>query len=76
MYGKAIELLLVNGSADSLTTAELSNWNGKAIKSPRIFMRMMTCYQSNTLIDLQLNNNPFGSFDMSNGKDMITFGVG
>ena len=41
-----------------------------------IFMRMMTCYQSNTLIDLQLNNNPFGSFDMSNGKDMITFGVG
>ena len=35
MYGKAIELLLVNGSADSLTTAELSNWNGKAIKSPR-----------------------------------------
>ena len=32
MYGKAIELFLVNGSADSLTTAELSNWNGKAIK--------------------------------------------
>ena len=25
MYGKAIELFLVNGSADSLTTAELSN---------------------------------------------------
>ena len=25
----------VNGSADSLTTAELSNWNGKAIKIPR-----------------------------------------
>ena len=35
MYGKAIELFLVNGSADSLTTAELSNWNGKAIKIPR-----------------------------------------
>ena len=32
MYGKAIELFLVNGTADSLTTAELSNWNGKAIK--------------------------------------------
>ena len=35
MYGKVIELFLVNGSADSLTTAELSNWNGKAIKIPR-----------------------------------------
>lgn len=35
-YGKAIELFLVNGSADSLITAELSNWNGKAIKIPRI----------------------------------------
>lgn len=34
-YGKAIELFLVNGSADSLVTAELSNWNGKAIKIPR-----------------------------------------
>ena len=34
-YGKAIELFLVNGSADSLITAELSNWNGKAIKIPR-----------------------------------------
>ncbi len=36
MYGKAIELFLVNGTADSLITAELSNWNGKAIKIPRI----------------------------------------
>lgn len=34
-YGKAIELFLVNGTADSLVTAELSNWNGKAIKIPR-----------------------------------------
>ena len=33
-YGKAIELFLVNGTADSLITAELSNWNGKAIKYP------------------------------------------
>lgn len=31
-YGKTIELFLVNGTADSLVTAELSNWNGKAIK--------------------------------------------
>ena len=34
-YGKAIELFLVNGTAESLITAELSNWNGKAIKIPR-----------------------------------------
>lgn len=36
MYGKLIELFLVNGTADSIVTAELSNWNGKAIKIPRI----------------------------------------
>ena len=37
-YGKAIELFLVNGTAESLITAELSNWNGKAIKIPRTEM--------------------------------------
>ena len=36
VYGKSIELFLVNGTADSLVIAELSNWNGKAIKIPRI----------------------------------------
>lgn len=35
-HGKSIELFLVNGTADSLITAELSNWNGRAIKIPRI----------------------------------------
>ena len=35
-YGKIIELFLVNGTADSLVTAELFNWNGKALKIPRI----------------------------------------
>lgn len=35
-YGKKIELFLKNGTADSLVTAELSNWSGKAIKIPRI----------------------------------------
>lgn len=35
-YGKSIELFLANGTADSLITAELSNWNGMAIKIPRI----------------------------------------
>ena len=34
-YGKTIELFLVNGTAESLVTAELSNWNGQAIKIPR-----------------------------------------
>src|SRR5574344_964942 len=36
VHGKCIELFLVNRTADSLITAELSNWNGKAIKIPRI----------------------------------------
>lgn len=36
VFGKSIELFLANGTADSLITAELSNWNGKAIKIPRI----------------------------------------
>lgn len=35
-YGKAIELFLVNGTAESLITAELSNWNEKAIKIPHM----------------------------------------
>ena len=40
-YGKSLELFLVNGTADSLVTAELSNWNGKALKIPRI--EVATC---------------------------------
>ena len=35
-YGKVLELYLANGTADSLIMAELLNWNGKAIKIPRI----------------------------------------
>ena len=42
-YGKTIELFLVNGTADSLIIAELSNWNGKAIKIPRI--EVSSCYR-------------------------------
>ncbi len=34
-YGKTIELFYVNGTTQSIITAELSNWNGKAIKIPR-----------------------------------------
>ena len=33
--GKTIELFLVNGTAEGLVTAELSNWNGKAVRIPR-----------------------------------------
>lgn len=35
MYGKTIEMFLVDGTAEGIVTAELSNWNGKAIKLPR-----------------------------------------
>ena len=35
MYGKTIEMFLVDGNAEGVVTAELSNWNGKAIKIPR-----------------------------------------
>ena len=47
-YGKAIELFLVNGTADSLVIAELSNWNGKAIKFTVSIAMMMkqNCLQS------------------------------
>lgn len=35
-YGKVIELFLPEGTAEKLVIAELSNWNAKAIKIPRI----------------------------------------
>ena len=35
-YGKAIELFLVNGTAESLITAELSIWNGKGYANCKI----------------------------------------
>lgn len=35
-HGKKIELFLVNGTADSIVTAETINWSGLAIKIPRI----------------------------------------
>lgn len=34
-YGKTIEMFLVDGTAEGIVTAELSNWNGKAIRLPR-----------------------------------------
>jgi len=36
MYGKTIELFLVNGDPDGIISAHLSNWNGEAYKIPRI----------------------------------------
>lgn len=35
MFGRTIEMFLVNGTAEGVITAELSNWNGKAIRIPR-----------------------------------------
>ena len=34
-HGKTIELFFVNGTADDVVTAELSNWNAQAIRIPR-----------------------------------------
>lgn len=36
IFGKTIRLFLVDGTANGLTTAELSNWTGIGIKVPRI----------------------------------------
>lgn len=41
-YGKTIELFLVNGTADDVVTAELSNWNAQAIRIPRTECRNPT----------------------------------
>lgn len=41
-YGKTIEMFLVDGDASGLVTAELSNWNGKAIKIPRTMIKKCT----------------------------------
>ena len=35
-FGKTIRLFLVDGTTNSLTTAELSNWTGIGVKVPRI----------------------------------------
>ena len=35
-FGKTIRLFLVDGTANGLTTAELSNWTGIGIKVPKI----------------------------------------
>ncbi|MCM1495561.1 MAG: GIY-YIG nuclease family protein [Bacteroides sp.] len=35
-YGKSVNLFLVNGKADSLVVAMLSNWNATALRIPRI----------------------------------------
>ena len=35
-YGKSVNLFLVNGKADSLIIATLSNWNATALRIPRI----------------------------------------
>lgn len=68
-YGKSIELFLVNGTADSLITAELSNWNGKAIKIPRI--EVPTCSRE----DIKQAGVYFLFCKEDNGKHHLTFGV-
>ena len=58
-YGKSIELFLVNGSADSLITAELSNWNGKAIKIPNIDNFRLNVYNKIWHIICKLQHKEF-----------------
>ncbi len=41
-FGKTIRLFLVDGTANGLTTAELSNWTGMGIKVPRIKIKEYT----------------------------------
>lgn len=38
-FGKTIRLFFVDGTPNSLTTAELSNWTGIGIRVPRIKVR-------------------------------------
>ena len=38
-HGKTIELFFVNGTADDVVTAELSNWNAQVIRIPRVECR-------------------------------------
>ena len=67
-YGKSIELFLVNGTADSLITAELSNWNGKAIKIPRI--EVSACNRD----DIKQAGVYFLFCKEDNGKDSVYIG--
>ncbi|WP_343659153.1 GIY-YIG nuclease family protein [Chryseobacterium sp.] len=39
IFGKTIRLFFVDGTPNSLTTAELSNWTGIAVRVPRIKVR-------------------------------------
>ena len=57
-YGKSIELFLVNGTADSLVTAELSNGNGTAIKIPRIEVSSCDRNDIKQLADFFATNYP------------------
>ena len=66
-YGKTIELFLVNGVADGLVTAELSNWNGLAIKVPRTDIPK---YSRNDL----KNPGVYFLFCEENGEDSVYIG--
>lgn len=68
VYGKTIELFLVNGTADSLVTAELSNWNGKAIKIPRI--EVGSCNRD----DIKIPGVYFLFCKEDDGKDSVYIG--
>lgn len=67
-YGKTIELFLVNGTAESIVIAELSNWNGKAIKIPRT--EVISCNRD----DLKSAGTYFLFCKMDDGSDAVYIG--
>lgn len=52
VYGKSIELFLVNGTTDSLITAELSNWNAAVIFVGRDLNKALIRYLENRFVEI------------------------
>lgn len=67
-YGKTIELFFVDGTPSGIVTAELSNWNGKAVKIPRI--EVETCMRS----DLQGIGVYFLLCEENDGSESVYIG--
>lgn len=68
-HGKTIELFLVNGTTD-IITAQIDNWNGKAIKLPR------TEIKTSTRDDIKLPGVYFLFCQEEDGTDSVYIGEG
>ncbi len=51
MHGKTMEVFWFDGTGDGIITAELSNWNGEAIK------RLYSQSSGNGIIELVMQND-------------------